>query len=244
MTSLVITIDGPAAAGKGTIARAIGHLFDFIILDTGMLYRLVGLDCHRAGIDPHDPVAATKRAEELAALLVKNPKLLDDPDLRGRDAGIYASIYSAIPGVRAALTQYQRDFADHPPLFPDGRHPGGAILDGRDCGTVICPNAALKFYITAHIEERAHRRHRDLQARGDDISYNNVLQDLTQRDHRDMTRAVAPTMPADDAIIIDTTNRTVDDIVAEAADWVQSRLGLAQALPDGEFSQHGEEAQN
>lgn len=244
MKSLVITIDGPAAAGKGTIARALGHQFDLIVLDTGLLYRLVGLNCHRAGVDPHDEAGATQRAEDLSRTLIKNPQQLDDPDLRGREAGIYASVYGAIPGVRAALMQYQRDFAEHPPLFNDGHHPVGAILDGRDCGTVICPGAVLKFYVTAHVEERARRRYRDLTAHGDDISYNDVLKDLIQRDHRDMTRAVAPTMPATDAIIIDTTDRHIDDIVAEVTACAQDGLHLVRALPDGDIRKDTQEETN
>lgn len=236
--ALIITIDGPAASGKGTLARALGHWFNFAVLDTGLLYRLVGLDCHRAGIDHHDHVNATKRAQELAANLTLSQ--LDHPDLRGGEAGKYASIYSAIPGVRDALTEFQRGFAANPPLFRDGHRPSGAILDGRDCGTEICPNAPLKFYVVADVTERAHRRARDLQARGEDITYEAVLNDLMVRDHRDMTRAVAPTKPADDAVIIDTTARGIDDIAQEAASITQATLGIYPDLPEGDITPHAD----
>jgi cytidylate kinase len=239
--SLIITVDGPAAAGKGTIANALGHAFDMVVLDTGLLYRLVGLNCHRVGIDPHDHASATARAQELATVIVDDPSVLDHPDWRGREAGIYASVYSAIPGVRAALTEIQRNFAAHPPSARDGHHPIGAILDGRDCGTEIVPWAPLKFYITAHVDERAHRRHRDLVARGEDVAYTDVLQDLIARDHRDMTRATAPTRPADDAVMIDTTGRSIDDILVEVMDIAQNRLDLSPPTLEGEITKHPEE---
>lgn len=239
--SLIITVDGPAAAGKGTIANALGHAFDMVVLDTGLLYRLVGLNCHRAGIDPHDHASATHRAEELAIAIANDLSILEHPDLRGREAGIYASVYSAIPGVRTALIDIQRNFAAHPPLARDGHHPIGAILDGRDCGTVIVPWAPLKFYVTAHVDERAHRRHRDLVAHGDQVSYADILQDLTARDHRDMTRATAPTRPADDAVMIDTTGHSIDDILAEVIAIAQNRLDLSPPTLEGEITKHPEE---
>ncbi len=236
MSSLVITLDGPAASGKGTLARALGHRFNLAVLDTGLLYRLVGLACHRAGVDPHDAVAATRIAEQMAARLTLAQ--LDHRDLRGVEASRAASVYSAIPGVRSALTAFQRDFAASPPAFLDGHPASGAILDGRDCGTVICPAAPLKFYIIADVSERAHRRLRDLESRGITADYESVLNDLMVRDHRDMTRAVAPTVAADDAITMDTTGRSVDALVDELGAYVEAKLHLARDASSGTITPH------
>ncbi len=239
----IITIDGPAASGKGTIARAVGHLFDMAVLDTGLLYRVLGLAAHQSGIDPHNESRITALAHDIAAELARTPVRLNDPELRGRSAGVYASVYATSPGGRAALIDFQRNFAVHPPLFADGRHPTGAILDGRDCGTIICPDAPLKLYVTAHVDIRAHRRHRDLTKQGEDVTYNDILQDLMARDHRDMTRAVAPTLPAEGAIIIDTTDRTVADIIAEGADLVIKHLHVHPATLDYDIQKHRDELQ-
>lgn len=236
MSSLVITLDGPAASGKGTLARALGHRFNLAVLDTGLLYRLVGLACHRAGIDPHNVEAATKIAEQYAAHLTLVQ--LDHPDLRGVEASRAASVYSAIPSVRDALISFQRDFAARPPAFPDGHPASGAILDGRDCGTVICPAAPLKFYIIADVSERAHRRLRDLESRGIAADYESVLNDLMVRDHRDMTRAVAPTVAAEDAITIDTTGRSVDVLVDELGQYVEEKLHLSRDVSGVTITPH------
>lgn len=234
--NLIITIDGPAASGKGTLARALGHRFNFAVLDTGLLYRFVGLACHQAGINPHDETRAGEMARKLAAGLTLAQ--LDDPVLRGVEASRYASIYSALPSVRDALVDFQREFALHPPSFGDGHHASGAILDGRDCGTVICPDAPLKFYVIADVSERAHRRVADLTARGFPADYEAVLNDLMVRDHRDMTRAAAPTVPAEDAVMIDTTGRNVNEIVEETAATVQRVLGIYPDVAEAEITLH------
>ncbi|WGR63607.1 (d)CMP kinase (plasmid) [Paracoccus ferrooxidans] len=181
-----IAIDGPAASGKGTIARALARHFGFAHLDTGLLYRAVGA---KGG----DPIAA---ARGLA------PEDLARPDLRSAEAGQAASRVAAIPEVRAALVEFQRRFARSQP---------GAVLDGRDIGTVICPEAELKLYITASDEIRARRRALELGA--DEAR---ILAELRERDARDAARAVAPMRPADDALLLDTSEMTIDEAVARA----------------------------
>ncbi|SFY26380.1 cytidylate kinase [Paracoccus pantotrophus] len=181
-----IAIDGPAASGKGTIARALARHFGFAHLDTGLLYRAVGA---KGG----DPIAA---AHGLA------PEDLARPDLRSAEAGQAASRVAAIPEVRAALVEFQRRFARSQP---------GAVLDGRDIGTVICPEAELKLYVTASDEIRARRRALELGA--DEAR---ILAELRERDARDAARAVAPMRPADDALLLDTSEMTIDEAVARA----------------------------
>ena len=190
-----VAIDGPAAAGKGTISRAIAARFGFAHLDTGLLYRAVGA---KGG----DPVAAARAltAQDLAR-----------DDLRTLAAGQAASRIATIPEVRAALVDFQRRFA---------RAEGGAVLDGRDIGTVICPEAEVKLFVTASAEVRARRRHAEL---GGD--YDQVLREVVERDARDASRADAPMRAAEDAILIDTSEMTIDAAVAQAAGIVAARLG-------------------
>lgn len=190
-----VAIDGPAAVGKGTISRAVAAHFGFQHLDTGLLYRAVGA---KGG----DPIAAA--ASLSAADLARD-------DLRSLAAGQAASIVAAIPQVRAALTDFQRRFA---------RQPGGAVLDGRDIGTVICPEAEVKLYVTASPEVRAHRRW--LETGGDAAR---VLAEVIERDNRDMNRADAPLKPAPDALMIDTSDLSIDRAVAAAI------AAVAAALP-------------
>lgn len=201
----IIAIDGPSASGKGTIARRLAERFDFAYLDTGLLYRAVGLAVLRAGFDPENVEAATNAALNL------DPAMLDNPELRGDAAAVAASKVGAIPAVRAALLKFQRDFCDNP---PDGKQ--GAVLDGRDIGTVIAPHAEVKIYVTADVAVRANRRFTELQSRGLAAVEADVLADLRSRDERDATRAAAPAKPADDAIVLDTTDMTADEAVAEA----------------------------
>lgn len=189
-----VAIDGPAAAGKGTIGRAVAARFGFRHLDTGLLYRAVGA---KGG----DPVAA-------AQALV--PEDLDRGDLRTLAAGQAASKVAAIPEVRAALVDFQRRFA---------RSEGGAVLDGRDIGTVICPEAEVKLYVTASDEVRAHRRW--LEVGGQEAE---VLAQLQERDRRDSERATAPLRPADDALVLDTSEMSVDEAVAAAVARVEAVL--------------------
>lgn len=189
-----VAIDGPAAAGKGTIGRAVAARFGFAHLDTGALYRAVGV---KGG----DPVAAAR------GLL---PEDLARDDLRSLAAGQAASRVAVIPEVRAALLDFQRRFA---------RRQGGAVLDGRDIGTVICPEAEVKLYVTASAEVRAHRRW--LELGGDEAE---VLAQVIERDARDMGRADAPLRAAADAVVIDTSAMTIDDAVAQAIALVAARL--------------------
>lgn len=189
-----VAIDGPAAAGKGTISRALAERFGFAHLDTGLLYRAVGA---KGG----DPVAAARGL---------TPEDLARGDLRTQAAGQAASRVAAIPEVRAALVDFQRHFA---------RSEGGAVLDGRDIGTVICPEAEVKFFVTASAEVRAHRRW--LEVGGDEAR---VLAEVKERDARDMGRADAPLRPAADAIILDTSDLSIDEVVGRAEAAIRARL--------------------
>lgn len=201
----IIAIDGPSASGKGTVARRLAAHFDFAYLDTGLLYRAVGMAVLSAGGDPADPAQAERAAQML------NPLALDDAALRDDIASLAASKVAMHPGVRAALLQFQRDFAAHP---PGGKK--GAVLDGRDIGTVIAPDAPVKIYVTASAEARADRRFKELQARGEHATYAAVLADMKERDARDASRSVAPAKPAADAVILDTSKMTADEAFAAA----------------------------
>ncbi|WP_444462672.1 (d)CMP kinase [Rhodobacter capsulatus] len=189
-----VAIDGPAAAGKGTISRAVAERFGFAHLDTGALYRAVGV---KGG----DPVAAARGL---------TPEDLARPDLRTLEAGQAASKVAVIPEVRQALLDFQRDFA---------RRAGGAVLDGRDIGTVICPAAEVKLFVTASPEVRAHRRW--LEVGGDEAQ---VLAEVKERDARDMTRADAPLKPAADTVVIDTSSLSIEEAIAAACAVVSERL--------------------
>jgi cytidylate kinase len=200
-----VAIDGPAAAGKGTIGRALAREFGFAHLDTGLLYRAVGVQALNDGrgvIDPH-------WAAELARRL--QPEDLERPGLRSARAGQAASKVAALPEVRAALLDFQKRFA---------RREGGAVLDGRDIGTVICPEAEAKLFVTASDAARAGRRHAELGVG----SVEGVLADLRARDARDAAREVAPMAAAADALLLDTTDLSIDAAVAEAVAYVRSRL--------------------
>lgn len=200
--AFTVAIDGPAAAGKGTIARAVADHFGFAYLDTGLLYRAVG----QRMLDGEDPVAAAEalRAEDL-----------DHPDLRGAEAAQAASKVAAIPEVRAALLDFQRAFS---------RRLGGAVLDGRDIGTVICPEAEAKLYVTASDETRAARRHKELVANGREIGFDEVLAELRERDARDSARATAPLKPAEDAVMIDTSEMTIEQAFVAAITAISQRM--------------------
>ena len=202
-----VAIDGPAASGKGTIGRALAARFGFAHLDTGLLYRAVGAKV-RDGVDP---VAA---AEGLR--LVD----LDRADLRSGAAGQAASEVAAMSDVRAALVQFQRDVA---------RREGGAVLDGRDIGTVICPQAEVKLYVTASDAVRAHRRWLELSAAGDPRGEAEILDDLRARDARDSARADAPLSAAPDALLLDTTELTIDAAVEKAVRAVEEQIGQGRA---------------
>lgn len=216
--STVIAIDGPTASGKGTLARRLGDALGFRVLDTGLLYRAVGLSVARGGGNPADPLVAIPAARALDAT-----KLAEDNEIRSDVAGQYASQCSVIPEVRAALLDFQRQFAQQEP---------GAILDGRDIGTVVCPGAKVKFYITASAEARAKRRHAELISRGKDMTYEQVLEDIRIRDDRDMNRAIAPLRPAEGSVTLDTTNMNADQAFVAALAVARARLGLVTELHD------------
>jgi cytidylate kinase len=199
--SFTVAIDGPAASGKGTIARAVARHFGMAHLDTGLLYRAVG----RRTLGGEDPVAAARAL---------SPADLEGEALRGAAAAEAASQVAAIPEVRAALVDFQRAFA---------ARAGGAVLDGRDIGTVICPDAAVRLFVTATDEVRADRRWAELSQRGEAVTRAEVLDDIRRRDLRDSTRTDAPLRAAPDATILDTTALSVDEAVARAIGLVAAR---------------------
>jgi CMP/dCMP kinase len=211
--TIVIAIDGPAASGKGTLARRVAQHFGLAHLDTGKLYRATGLAVLDAGGDPADPIAAEKAARNI------DFSCLDDPRLSQEDVARAASLVAAIPAVRAALLYAQRRFAHHPPAPAKG-----AVLDGRDIGTVVCPDATVKLFIIAGAESRAERRVKELRERGAAAIYNDVLQDMRERDARDSERRVAPLSVAPDAVIIDTTLLDADQAFEQASDLIARYL--------------------
>lgn len=222
----VVAIDGPAASGKGTLARWVAERLGFAWLDTGLLYRAAGACALAAGSNPGDPDAAAAAARQLAErLLAEGPGVLADPALRGDTMADAASRLSAVPAARAALLEVQRRFARQPTA--NGRPVAGAVLDGRDIGTVICPDATVKLFVTAAVEERARRRVKELQARGQPAIYANVLEDLKQRDARDSQRAVAPLKPASDAFLLDTSALDADQALAAALAVIEPALSRA-----------------
>jgi cytidylate kinase len=210
----VIAIDGPSAAGKGTLARAIAGHFGLTYLDTGLLYRAVAARLLRAGRDPSDREAATAAAQHIELTE------LNAPALRNDEIAQAASKVAIIPQVRAALLSLQRNFASNPPPGPNGAT-AGAVIDGRDIGTVVCPDAPIKFFVTATIEARAQRRYRELLARNGESIYARVLQDMRERDERDRNRAVSPLTPAKDAVVIDTTALSPEAMLAAAVAHIE-----------------------
>jgi CMP/dCMP kinase len=206
----VIAVDGPAASGKGTIATRLGAAFGLPVLDTGLLYRAVGVLTDRAGEDLDNPDACAAAAVTLTA------DQLSDPALRTRAAGELASRVGVHPRVRAALLEFQQTFAGQE---------GGAVLDGRDIGTVICPEAPAKLYVTARPEVRAERRWKQLKAQGEPASMDEVLADIRIRDARDGGRDAAPMRPARDAVLLDTSEMTIE----QAADAARRIVEAARA---------------
>ncbi|TQV76209.1 (d)CMP kinase [Denitrobaculum tricleocarpae] len=213
---MIIAVDGPVAAGKGTLARSLARELRLAYLDTGSIYRAVGAKILEADQDPGDPVAALSVAESLG------PGDLERPDLRRESVGLAASTVAVNTQVRAALLEFQRDFAKNPPDLADGPA-AGAVLDGRDIGTVVCPDADLKFFVTATPEARAERRHKELIERGDESIYARVLQDLKDRDARDSQRVTAPLKPAEDAVYLDTSTVEAGKVLETALDVIRSR---------------------
>jgi cytidylate kinase len=204
---MIIAVDGPAASGKGTIAKALARHYGLPHLDTGLLYRAVGIAVLRAGGDPDDAADAL-RACDFGDIL------LADPALKTEAAGKAASMVSVHLQVREALLERQRAFADQP---------GGAVLDGRDIGTVIAPEAQAKLFVTAGSQVRAERRFREMQAMGSPSSFDDVLADILARDERDMGRSAAPLKQADDADLLDTSDLSIDAAVQRAIALVEGR---------------------
>jgi cytidylate kinase len=211
--AVVITIDGPVAAGKGTLARRIARDRGYAYLDTGSLYRATALRLIRGGANQDDPAAAS------AAAAAIEPSDLDDPALRDEAVGNLASKVAAMPEVRHTLLEFQRNFASHP---PDGA--AGAVLDGRDTGTVVCPGADAKLFVTASMDERARRRYLELRSKGADVDEATVRADLEARDARDSARTVAPLTAAPDAYLLDTSNLAIDSAFQAAKSFVDEKL--------------------
>ena len=208
---MIIAVDGPSAAGKGTLARGIANHYGFHFLDTGALYRMVGLQMLRTQSDFADVAKATDFARHL------NVVDFQDSELRSEVVGSAASKVAAIPQVRLALLKFQRDFAMRKP---------GAVLDGRDIGTVICPDADVKFFITASVEARSLRRFKELQGLGLPASIEAVTADIKARDARDATRSIAPTAAAEDAIVVDTSELGVDEALEVVLGAIEARKGI------------------
>jgi cytidylate kinase len=209
MTGFVIAVDGPAASGKGTVAQGLAALYGLPYLDTGLLYRAVGV------IAARDAGGVSAAAAEAAARAL-DPTHLEDPALRTRAAGELASQAAVFGGVRAALLTFQRDFA---------AQAGGAVLDGRDIGTVIAPDAPAKLFVTAAPEVRAERRWKQLAGQGETVSFEDVLADIRVRDERDSHRAAAPLVRAQDAVLLDTSDKTI----SQAADAARRIVEAARA---------------
>jgi len=216
----IVAIDGPAASGKGTLARRLAERFGLAHLDTGKLYRATAFLVLAAGADPADPAAAAAAARRV------DPARLADPALLSEEVAQASSIVAAIPAVRAALLDRQREFAAHPPApFR------GSVLDGRDIGTAVCPEATVKLFVTASREARAERRARELRERGATVIYGDVLQDMKERDARDSGRRVAPLAAAPDAVTIDTTSLDADQAFELASEIIARALAAHGISP-------------
>lgn len=207
---MIIAVDGPSAAGKGTIARAVATHLGYHFLDTGSLYRMVGLAMLKADKSADDVNAAKAFAESL------DPSLIADKELRTETVAAMASQVAAIPEVRTALLEFQRNFAKREP---------GAVLDGRDIGTVVCPDADIKFFVTASTQVRANRRLAELKSLGIKTDFKTVLEDIWARDERDAERTTAPTKQADDAIMIDTSELEKDEVLAAVMGVIADHMG-------------------
>jgi CMP/dCMP kinase len=207
---MIIAIDGPAASGKGTLAKRVADHFGLPVLDTGLLYRAVARDLALRGFRLDDTWAGVAIARSL------DPATLDDANLRGAQAGDAASVSARIPQVRTALLAFQRAFA---------AQVSGAVLDGRDIGTVICPHADVKIFVTATPEERARRRFLEIEARGEAISFGEVLDEIVRRDARDAGRGAAPMIKAADAVLLDTTQMDIDTSFQTAVGLIKRKIG-------------------
>lgn len=222
MKKPVIAIDGPAASGKGTVARKIAETLNFAYMDTGKLYRAVGVEVLKKRKNPEDEASAFDAAREIKDMVLAAEKpsdVLGDPELSNDEAGQAASKVAAIDIVRKVLLELQQSFAENP---PEGY--AGAVLDGRDIGTVICPDADAKLFVTASSEIRAERRTKELQSCGLDATYEAVLKDMLERDARDAERSVAPLKPADDAETLDTSDLTQEQVLDKALEIIRKNM--------------------
>lgn len=217
MSTFIIAIDGPNASGKGTLARRLGKELGFPVLDTGLLYRAVGWMVLQKGESLNDENEALHCADELHAIV--NDAFLANPELRSIEMGNAASIVSSYPSVRQSLFDLQRNFALKPPGGAKG-----AILDGRDIGTVICPDADIKFFITASPEIRAERRAREQYGADWEAHFREVLEKTRERDRRDSERAIAPLKPAQDSLIVDTSHTPPDEVFSQALQAISKRM--------------------
>lgn len=217
---MIITIDGPAAAGKGTLSSKLAQKYNLAYFDTGMIYRAVGLDLILNNIDPEDDEKALFSAKNMT--FSKMMELSKHADFRSNLGGQAASKVASKTPVRQALLKMQQDFALNP-QFADGSKAKGVVYDGRDTGTVVCPNAEIKIFITASPEIRAMRRHKEFVEKGIDSDYNEVLAQTKERDLRDSSRASAPLKPADDAIIIDTSDMSIEDVYNKVCEIIDSK---------------------
>ena len=205
---MIIAVDGPTASGKGTISKKLAAHFNLPLMDTGLLYRAVGWMVKQEGGDPVNEADAVKGCAFL-------DELLDNAELRSEVIGGYASKVSVHPAVRTALDLRQKEFANQS---------GGAVLDGRDIGTVIAPNADAKLFVTASAEARAVRRFEEMKLRGERVNFDDILADILRRDERDQNRATAPLKPAEDADLLDTTDLTIDAAVQQAIAMVNAKI--------------------
>ena len=208
-SSMIIAVDGPAASGKGTLSRRIARKFGLAYLDTGSLYRGVALMALEAGIDLADIPALAQLTQEISS------DIWQDPRIREPGVGDAASKIASIADVRAGLLAFQRDFANQPP---------GAVLDGRDIGTVVCPDADVKLFVTASEDERARRRHKELVAAGKTVTFEEIKADILRRDGRDASRNTAPLVQSEDAHLLDTTNLDIDAAMSAAVDLINQAI--------------------
>jgi cytidylate kinase len=209
---MIIAIDGPSGVGKGTLAKHLAKKYNLALLDTGLLYRAVGLLCLENNLDPDNPDQAFEAAQKDLT------EIMGDPRLRTEEVGQAASKASVHSKVRDQLLDFQRNFAKNPPKGYDG-----VILDGRDIGTNILPNADVKFYLVATPDVRALRRFKELEEKGVETTYLKVLEDIKERDHRDRTRDLNPLRPAKDAIILDTSEYSIEEVVEKSILAIENR---------------------
>ena len=218
---MIITIDGPAAAGKGTLSSKLAQKYKLAYFDTGMIYRAVGLDLLLKNINPEDEKKALESAKNMT--FSKMMELSKHVDFRSNSGGQAASKVASLTSVRQALLKMQQDFALSP-QFANGQKADGVVYDGRDTGTVVCPNADIKIFVTATPEVRAMRRHKEFIEKGIDSDYEDVLTQTKERDFRDSTRATSPLKPADDAVIIDTSDLAIDDVFNKVCAIIDSKI--------------------